>query len=140
MLIACAACALASCSERSPEAAPAPVVDAAAHTYTSRGVITALPSPDGIRGDFRIQHEHIPDFRGKDGSIHMNPDGVPGMKAMDMPFPSLGPGVTLEGLEVGHKVEFDLLVAYHPRLTYSLTRLVRLPDETELDFANKPTP
>lgn len=125
--------------DRTPAAAQPvePVVQGQTHVYVARGVITAMPSAGDFRAELRIYHEHIPTFRGKGGQVHVNADGVLGMKAMDMPFPSLASGVTLDGLAVGDKVEFELSVAYEPRIEYSVTRLSKLPPETEISFENK---
>jgi hypothetical protein len=139
-LVVAAGC-LGACSRTPSQPAPSPSeISGETHVYTARGEITALPSPDNFRAELRIHHEHIAEFRGKSGEVHVNPDGVPGMKAMDMPFPSLGPGVSLEGLEIGDKVEFELTVSHHPRITYAITRLSKLPPETEISYENKTSP
>jgi hypothetical protein len=115
-------------------------IAAPAEVYTVRGVVTGLPVGEDPRASLRIHHEHIPDFKGKDGEVYMNDDGVPGMKAMEMPFDTLGPNVVLEGIEVGDKIEFDLAIAREPRTTFAITRIVELPPDTEISFDNKTPP
>ncbi len=134
-IVTVAMCAMGC--DRKPAVAVEPAVQGQTHVYTARGVITAMPSADDFRAELRIYHEHIPTFRGKGGQVHVNSDGVLGMKAMDMPFPSLGPGVTLDGFAAGDKVEFELSVAYEPRIEYAVTRLTKLAPETEISFENK---
>lgn len=98
-----------------------------AATYTTRGKIEALPSASG---DLSILHEPIPEFKDKDGT-------VVGMGTMSMPFP-LAAGVSLDGLSVGDAVEFDFSVWWRPRVAYEVTRIVKLPPDTTLNFG--PTP
>lgn len=137
------AAALCACSKTSdPESAEGAynAVAAPAEVYTVRGVVTALPIGEDPRAALRIHHEHIPNFKDKSGEVFLNPDGVPGMKAMEMPFDTLGPHVNLDTIEVGDKVEFDLAIAREPRTTYAITRLVELPASTEISYENKPGP
>jgi len=103
-----------------PPAAPPP--DA---SYTVRGEIVRLPPAPG--GDLLIRHEAIPDFRGMDGK-------VVGMDAMTMPFP-LAPGVKLEGIAAGDRVEFVLELRWQDATgPVMVSRLNKLPAGTRLSF------
>lgn len=100
--------------------------------YTVRGQIVALPDPAKPASQLQIHHEEIPNFVGAQGT-------VVGMKEMTMPFP-LAPGVSLEGLAVGDKVEFTFDVWLKPRMTYHLSKISKLPPETALNFKAGPRP
>lgn len=65
------------------------------HTYTVRGVVTALPG-DTPMGEFRVHHEPIPDYISINGTI--------GMREMDMAF-AVPDREVLDGLKLGDKVE-----------------------------------
>ncbi len=140
-LIACllTAVALTGCSNKSEESAESSFNAVAAPTevYVVKGVVTALPIGEDPRATLRIHHEHIPDFKAKDGKVHMNPDGVPGMKAMEMPFDTLGPDVHLDGIQIGDKIEFELAIARKPRTSFAITRITKLPASTVIDYSNK---
>lgn len=96
--------------------------------YTTRGEIRMLPGRSRA-SELVIHHEAIDDF--------VNPGGSKGMNSMEMPM-LVGPGVSLEGLAVGDKVELDLAVWYGPEFksleTFRLSRLRKLPAETTLHF------
>lgn len=100
--------------------------------YTTRGVIRDLPDGRSPMSELQIQHEYIPDFRGRDGAINVNPNGMPGMFAMIMPFP-VADTVSLDEYEVGDVVELDFEVTWASP-PYQITRMSRLPADTELDF------
>lgn len=108
--------------------------------YTVRGIVKALPIGEDPRATLRIHHEHIPTFKGKDGQVFTNTDGVPGMKAMEMPFDTLGPDVDLSDIAIGDKIEFDLAIAREPRTTFAITRIKKLPPDTAVSFENKTPP
>jgi len=114
-----------------------------ADTYTVLGIVRSLPSEGPPPTDLRIQHEHIPDFVGQTGEIHMNTDGVPGMKAMTMDFPRLADGVSLEGLAPGDKVRFTFKVKWIESATgdksprWLVSAIEPLPDDTPVSFDNK---
>ena len=63
-----------------------------------------------------------------------------------MAFPNLAPSVSLDGLAVDDKVEFEFLVRWEENAagqrsaTWLVNRLTRLPAETEISFENKPSP
>ena len=134
---------LSACSEKaettSAEGAFS-AVKSPTEVYTVHGVITALPIGEDPRASLRIHHEHIPTFKDKTGEVFMNDDGVPGMKAMEMPFPTLGPNVMLDDFAVGDKIEFDLSIAREPRTSFAITRIKKLPPDTAISFDNKTPP
>ncbi len=130
---------LMGCSKSTEEPEPTPVVTTPAEVYVVRGIVRALPDPADPRTELRIHHEHIPDLLGKDGKVHVNRDGTTGMKAMEMPFP-LGDGVSLDGIAIGDKVEFELTITRQPRTTFETTRMTKLADDAEISFENKPAP
>ncbi len=120
--------ALVGCS-RSEE--PTQVVVDETHigsgVYWARGLVVALPV-DG--GGITLKHEAIPTFLSVKGEMV-------GMKPMQMPFP-LGEGVSIEGIEVGDKVEFTFEVDWDPG--FFILSISALPQETELDFSKKDPP
>ena len=95
--------------------------------YFTRALVVALPA-DGQ--ELELKHEAIPTFLSIKGEMI-------GMQAMQMPFP-LGEGVSIEGIEVGDKVEFTFEVDWDPG--YYIVSISALPDETELDFSKKDPP
>lgn len=107
--------------------------------YTGiRGVVTMLPIAGNHASELKIQHEHIPAFRNKDGEIGVNMRGVPGMASMVMPFP-IAQGLDISGLSIGDKVAFDFTVywggpASGPK--WEITSFEKLDPATELDFSN----
>lgn len=107
-------------------------------TYTGiRGEIASLPDPGVPNSELMIHHEQIRDFKTKDGAVNVTANGIAGMRSMTMPFP-LGEGVSLDGYSVGDKVEFDFVVNWGGGASpaWAVTRLSKLPAETELDFTN----
>lgn len=118
--VACAGCA--------KKRGPAP--DVTKVVYTVRGRIVDLPTPGKPASEFRVAHEAIPDFR---ASL---PDGPLGMRAMVMPF-TPGPGVSLDGLAVGEKIELRFEVDYAKAggalRDSRVIGLRKLPAETALD-------
>ncbi len=122
--------ALATCG-RAPPTPSQPEPSPGDGVYTVRGRIESLP---GIRfgSQLRVHHEHIPNFKTKDGSIHRNRDGSPGMLEMSMEFP-LAPGVDLSGFAVGDPVELTFEVRWNqPPPPYRVTSIRKLPSDTEL--------
>lgn len=96
----------------------------ALQTYQVRGEVTRLAAEQGA---LYIRHEAIDDFVGIDGE-------VVGMSAMTMPFP-LAEGVGVDGVAAGDKVRFTLEVEWSAEeLPYRITRVERLPEDTELEF------
>ncbi len=124
---------LSACSRR--EAAPSADTDAVLHSYTVRGQVAAVPSPDRPVDQLRIRHEAIPNFADRSGQVMVNSKGQRGMQAMTMAFPA-AEGVSLEGIEPGDIVEFTLEVMWgedYP--TYQVTAIRELPADTVLDFS-----
>lgn len=115
------AVALAACAggEGRPESEAA--------VYTSRGVVRRLPTEGSTAPEIWIRHEAIPDFTDIEGQRV-------GMDSMTMPF-RLDPGVSLEGLEAGDKVRFELSVDWEADLPARITDLEELAPEVELDFS-----
>ena len=94
--------------------------------YTVRGEVRVLPAADDPRTEFKLMHEAIPEYRNAAGEII-------GMRAMTMAF-SVAEDVSLEGVQVGDKVEVQLVVRYQPRTSVEIVELTKLPDGTELDL------
>jgi Cu/Ag efflux protein CusF len=112
--------------------ADAPVVDEAAAqvaTYTARGRVLTMPSEPG--GEIQLEHEAIHDF------VNFRGDVV-GMDAMTMEFP-LAEGAAGE-IVAGDIVEFDLQVNWDAEPLSSVTRLEKLPADTELVFGRAEPP
>lgn len=114
-----------------------------AETYRVRGIIVHLPDRGPPPRDLKIQHEHIPEFIGKTGEIHVNSDGVPGMKAMAMEFPEIAGDVRLDRLSPGDKVVFEFKVRWlenpagDPTPRWLVSALEPLPADAEISFENK---
>lgn len=105
------------------------------HRYTVRGEIVALPSSERPLDELQIRHEAIPNYADREGNVYVNSKGVRGMSSMVMPFPPAA-GLSLEGLEVGDKVEFVFETVWDDKYpTYSVTEITQLPPETELDYS-----
>jgi len=104
-----------------PDGAGEPSADgpAARHTYTVRGRVVDLPSPDRPASDFVLEHEEIPDFVRSDGSL--------GMPAMRMPFSSEEP-IDLSRLKIGDKVELEWIVWWDGSYPHSIIRNIRVLD------------
>jgi hypothetical protein len=123
--------ALSGCEDRAasrPSAPPAaaPIRPPSA-IYTTRGIIRQLPEPGRPQTEFQVEHEAIDNFKNQSGL-------VVGMNAMIMPFP-LGPGVTLDGFNIGDTVEITFAIWWDgPGPEYHATRVVKLPAETKLEF------
>lgn len=102
----------------------APPPDAGAASYTVRGEITQFSAlQEAVRRIF-IRHEAIQHL--------VNPQGeVVGMAAMTMPFP-VAPQVSLEGFEVGDKVEFTFRVDWEAQPPNEIVTLRRLPADSVL--------
>lgn len=133
LTVAAALASLAAC-DRTPSPPPAPTPTGAPasergepdDTYTVRGVVESVPSPDRPTAEFFVRHEAIDGFK--------NPDGSRGMNSMTMPFP-LGKGVSLEGIAPGDKVEFVMAVWTRPgHRGYEIRKIAKLPADTELRF------
>ena len=103
--------------------------------YTGiRGEIARMP--EGPSTEVHIHHEQIREFKTKDGEVNVTADGIAGMRSMTMPFP-LGEGVSLDGFNVGDKIEFDFVVNWgSDRPAWEVTKITKLPADTEIDFTN----
>lgn len=123
---------VAACS-KSP--APEPAADPLAapdQTYVGvKGRVVSLPGDGVPPTDLVIAHEDIPGFVGRDGNVHQNADGTAGMKAMQMPFPDLAPGLSLEGLQPGDPIQFTFAVKWTKTgVLYRVTDIAEMPGET----------
>jgi Cu/Ag efflux protein CusF len=97
---------------------------AAAASYTVRGQIETLPAAAGQ--SIFLHHEAIPTFVTHDGK-------QAGMMSMTMGF-AVAPGVSLDGLAKGDKVEFTFAVDWETSPTTQITAIRKLPPETTLDL------
>lgn len=111
--------------------------DRAPDVYSGiRGEIATLPNPEVPGSELQIHHEQIPEFKTSEGVVNITADGIAGMRSMTMPFP-LAEGVSLDGFAVGDKVEFEFVVNWGGnRPAWEVTKLTKLPAETELNFEN----
>lgn len=90
-------------------------------TYSSRGEIVEIEA-----GSVVIHHETIADFVTSDGQV------MP-MAAHAMGF-TPAQGVSLNNISVGDKVEFAFDVWWQPLPGFELSRITKLPPDTELDI------
>ncbi len=97
---------------------------ATAATYTARGQIETLPAEAG--NSLYLHHEAIPSFVTHDGKQS-------GMMSMTMGF-AVAPGVALEGLAKGDKVEFTFAVDWENSPATQITAIRKLPPETTLEL------
>ena len=98
------------------------------HDYTVRGLL--VQAPDGRAGLY-LFHEAIDDWVGRDGKVE-------GMDAMAMPYP-VARGVSLAGLQPNDKVEITIHADWRSDKPVEVTRIRKLPPETQLVFrAAKP--
>lgn len=95
-----------------------------AAVYTVRGQIKTMPGPDGA---IYIHHESIPRFVDYTGKLA-------GMHSMTMPF-GIAPGVSLDGLAPGDKVEFVFAVHWDRQPPTLITSVQELPPDTGLDLS-----
>lgn len=137
LLVAVLAAPLAACdrsaTEPTPTAPPTTPRGEPNDTYTVRGQVESVPSPDKPTAEFVVKHEAIDDFK--------NPNGTRGMNSMSMPFP-LTKGLSLEGIAPGDKVEMTFVVWTTPgQRGYEVRKITKLPADTELHFGKaKPKP
>jgi hypothetical protein len=111
---------LASCEQRRP--APITPPDQA---YTVRAVVTALPNPP--KQALLLHHEAIPQFVGADGKVI-------GMASMEMEFPVLAPGVSLQGIAAGDKIEFTLEMRWKSAPRYQIGSIKKLPADAAVNL------
>lgn len=116
--------ALTACSGEAPQNPSAPP-----EAYQVQGLIRHLPDADRPVQEILIHHEAIPNFKDDEGH-------VVGMNAMSMPFPITDRSM-IEGLAAGDKIDFEFEVSFGGSPGLRLTRIEKLPPETELDFKTK---
>lgn len=104
-----------------PERASAAPAAPPPRTYTVRGEVARPPEP-AARAVW-IRHEAVPDFVDSTGKAS-------GMQSMMMRFDT-APGVPLDTLKVGDKVEFSLFVGWSPP-AMRIDKLAKLPADTPL--------
>lgn len=97
-------------------------------TYTTRGVIMALPGPNTTKQYLQIHHEEIPSFVGRSGN-------VVGMKEMIMDFPDVASGEIVRGLKVGDAIRFTFEVRWKGTPRTLVTSIEKLPGGEELDLS-----
>ncbi len=122
---------LVGCSDDNAGTRPASDVwteAAGARLYTVRGQIVQLPTSPTT--EFQVRHEAIPDFQDRHGE-------TVGMNVMIMPFP-LARGVSIDGYELGDKIEIEMAVNWTQTPAWAATRIRKLPDDTELDWTPLP--
>jgi len=123
-LLAIVSLGLAGCGGSSPS----PKSHGQVAEYTVRGRITALPDPARPASQLVVHHEPIPSF--------MSGGEVVGMDEMQMPFPTIAHGVSLEGLEIGTAVSMVFEVEYDPEtktpMTIRVLRIQALSPDTKL--------
>lgn len=117
--VLCACAILSGCSQEPPLPPPD-------QTYTLRGKIETLPQKGKPMSELTIHHEPLPAFRDINGN-------VVGMTAMVMPFTPTKT-IDLTPFSPGDIVEFTFEVRWKS-LPYSrLTRMTKLPSDTQLNF------
>ncbi|HEX3131832.1 MAG TPA: copper-binding protein [Thermoanaerobaculia bacterium] len=100
-------------------------------TYTTRGQVIQLPDPANPGTGLTLNHEAVDQFVDRQGE-------TVGMDPMSMPFP-VSKDVSLDGIQVGDVVEFDLHVDWSKEPAAEISRIRELPAGTKLDFrAAKP--
>lgn len=89
-----------------------------------RAEVTQVPSPGS--SELYLRHEAIDDWAGRDGTVQ-------GMDTMTMGF-AVAEDVSLDGIEVGDKVEATLRVDWQADMPVEITGLRELPPDTKLEF------
>lgn len=117
--------ALAGCRDSGRAVGPSGDAADGLRRYTVRAELVRLPDPAAARREVSLRHEAIDDFADAGGK-------VVGMGSMVMPF-ELAPGVSLEGLGVGEKVEARFAVGWSPPVL-RVEQLRKLPAGTALEF------
>jgi len=125
VLLVAGACATGPAPDGRPEGSTA---GATSMAYTVRGELVSLPDADDAMSSLRIEHEAIPDMVGHDGKVS-------GMDSMTMPF-STREGLSLDGLSVGDKVEFDLNIDWDRTPALLVTEIHQLAADTELTLGH----
>ena len=101
------------------------------------GQITMLPVAGDPKSTLKIHHEQIPNFKTKEGKVHVNAAGIAGMASMTMPFPP-AQGLDLSELSVGDKVKFTFQVNWGGSggPAWETTKIEKIDPSTEIDFNN----
>lgn len=128
---------LPACSENAPtQTQPKASTPAASSaltpadaTYTVRGRIEGLPTPDG-KSYLHIHHEDIPEFKGRDGVVS-------GMQEMSMDFLGVASSVDLSQINVGDAVEFTFEVRWKGDPRSLVTSVKKLPPDTKLKLSGE---
>ena len=111
--------------ETKPAFTPTAATGPAEATYTLRGRISALPNPP--KSALVIHHEELPEFADADGNKI-------GMDEMEMQFPFLAAGVSLDGLAPGDPVEAVMEMRYKGQPRFLITSIKKLPADTVLNL------
>jgi Cu/Ag efflux protein CusF len=111
-----------------PKAAnkPAETLGTPDAVYVVRGEVVELPDPKDPSREFRVKHEAIDDFKQSDGKVI-------GMGSMEMYFP-LKDDSLIADVKVGDKLELTFEDYYKPRRKYFVSKIVKLPPDTKLEF------
>lgn len=101
------------------------------------GQIMSLPIEGDPSTELKIHHEQIPDFKAKDGVVHVNAAGISGMQSMVMPFP-LSTDTNTDGLAIGDKVKFTFQVNWGSASgpAWEITKIEKIDPTTEINFNN----
>lgn len=89
-----------------------------AYSFKVNGVVRALPGQGLAKDEILVKHEEIPDYRDQSGK-------VVGMMAMTMPF-YLAPGVPLEGISVGDRIELRVEQHLKPDFSEKVVELTKV--------------
>lgn len=105
------------------------------------GEIVVLPIANDPSSSLQIRHMQIPNFKTKDGTVHVNAEGISGMRSMTMPFP-IEEGVDITGLAVGDKIMFTFMVDWSGNSgnAWAVTKIEKMPADTVIDFSNTIVP
>lgn len=96
-----------------------------AASYTVRGQLESLPQEG--QAELFLHHEAIPGFVDRKGE-------KVGMMSMTMPF-GVAPGVSLDGLAAGDKVEVTFDVRWERNPPPQITAIRELPADTRLELS-----
>lgn len=103
----------------------------AGRDYTVRAQVVQTPDPAKPADGLYLYHEAVDDWMGRNGEVE-------GMDPMSMPFPA-AKEVPLAGIQANDKVEVTLHVDWNADTPVQITRIRKLPPDTELVFrAAKP--
>jgi len=129
LLVACTA-QEPSDSEPSESAVTSEEDTSSARVYTVQGIVRGIPTAERPGSQLSIRHQAIPDFVDFSGK-------ETGMESMTMPFPTAD-DLSLEGIAPGNAVEFELAVDWDADQPVQITKMVKLPEGTEVSFEDVP--